>query len=92
VTDAAVLSSFVDGTLLVIDAKRSHRKFVALARESLAHAGGHTLGAVLNRVEGSADLAYDGYYGLGSHTDTGRTDDSSGSRDQVAPDLQRPTL
>jgi tyrosine-protein kinase len=65
VTDAAVLSSFVDGTLLVIDAKRSHRKFVALAREALDHAGGHTLGAVLNRVEGSADLAYDGYYGLG---------------------------
>ena len=82
VTDAAVLSSFVDGTLLVIDAKRSHRKFVALAHEALARGGGHTLGAVLNRVEGSADLAYDGYYGLGtkpSDTSTNAVTDQGGT-------------
>jgi len=93
VTDAAVLSSFVDGTLLVIDATRSHRKFVALARESLTRAGGHTLGAVLNRVEGSADL-YDGYYGLGdtsAEIPVSRTTDPSGTRDRGTPDLPRAT-
>lgn len=79
VTDAAVLSSFVDGTLLVIDATRSHRKFVALARDTLARAGGHTLGVVLNRVAGSADLAYDGYYGRDAKAAGAKAADASAS-------------
>ena len=61
-TDAAVLSSFIDGTLLVIDATRSRRRLVRRAQETLARAGANTLGVVLNRVGGKADLAYGGYY------------------------------
>jgi polysaccharide biosynthesis transport protein len=50
VTDPAVLSSFVDGTLLVVDAARGQRRAVRAAREALARAGANVLGAVLNRI------------------------------------------
>ena len=63
VTDAAVLSSFVDGTLLVIDAGRSRRRVVRVARETLTRAGAHTLGAVLNRAPARTQSAYGEYYG-----------------------------
>ena len=68
VTDAAVLSSFTDGTLIVIDATRSRRRLVVRAQEALARAGANTLGAVLNRVAGKTDLAYGGYYGQDAGT------------------------
>ena len=62
VTDAAILSSLVDGTLLVIDAGRSHRRTVRPALEALERAGARVLGAVLNRVPGPAHR-YGIYYG-----------------------------
>lgn len=68
VTDAAVLSSFVDGTLFVIDARRSRRRVVRGARESLARAGANILGAVLNRAAVRSDPNYDSYYGANSGT------------------------
>ena len=49
VTDATILSSFLGGTLLVIDASRSRRRVVHQAREGLDRAGARVLGAVLNR-------------------------------------------
>ena len=49
VTDAAILSSFLDGTLLVIDARRSRRRAVRAGCEALARAGANVIGAVLNR-------------------------------------------
>jgi len=61
-TDSAILSSVVDGTLLVIDTRRGQRRAVRLARDTLAKAGGNVLGAVLNRVPVSADSAYADYY------------------------------
>jgi capsular exopolysaccharide synthesis family protein len=63
VTDAAILSSFVDGTLLVVDANRSRRRHVRKARETLTRAGAHVLGAVLNRVAARDSLEYAGYNG-----------------------------
>jgi non-specific protein-tyrosine kinase len=65
VTDAAVLSSFADATLLVIDAKRSRRRVVRIAGSSLDKAGANVLGVVLNRVPVRALAekgAYGGYY------------------------------
>lgn len=47
VTDSAILSSFLDGTLFVIAAGRSRRGAVRLGRESLARAHASVLGAVL---------------------------------------------
>ncbi len=62
VTDSAVLSSFLDGTLFVIDAKRSRRRTVRLARETLERAGANLLGVVLNGVPARAHADYGGYY------------------------------
>jgi non-specific protein-tyrosine kinase len=62
VADAALLSSTLDGTLLVIDAARSRRRVVRVARETLTRAGANVLGAVLNRASSAAHLSY-GYYG-----------------------------
>ena len=63
VTDAAILSSFMDATLLVIDAGRSRRRAVQPAREALARAGATVVGAVLNRVSGRTGVNYYAYYG-----------------------------
>ena len=69
VTDAAVLASFVGGTLLVIDSKQSRRRVVRLACESLSRAGANVLGAVLNRLPSQSDLVYGTHYGSDDETD-----------------------
>jgi len=70
VTDAVVLSSFSDGTLLVIDAGRTHRGAVLRAREALAHAGARVIGVALNRMSprssGRYQYDYYGAYGVGA--------------------------
>jgi succinoglycan biosynthesis transport protein ExoP len=71
VTDAAILSSFLDGTLFVIDAGRSRRRAVRLAREALNRADATVLGAVLNRVPVGARSDYADYYGGAYGTDVG---------------------
>jgi capsular exopolysaccharide synthesis family protein len=63
VADAAVLSAFADGTLLVIDASRSRRRQVEIASSMLTRAGAKTLGAVLNRVRVTDSFHYAGHYG-----------------------------
>jgi capsular exopolysaccharide synthesis family protein len=63
-TDGTILSSFLDGTVLVIDAGASKQRAVRLAREALARAGANVLGAVLNRIpaRSQAELGYYGTY------------------------------
>lgn len=61
--DAAILSSFLDGTVFVVDASVSRRRAVRQGREALARAAARTLGVVLNRVPGAARVDYAGYYG-----------------------------
>jgi capsular exopolysaccharide synthesis family protein len=63
VTDAAILSSFMDGTILVIDASRRRRGAVRLSRGALDRAGAKVLGAVLNRIPVRAKADYADYYG-----------------------------
>ena len=63
VTDAAILGSFLDATVFVIDARQSRRRAVRVGRESLAKAGANVLGAVLNRVPPRAKSDKAGYYG-----------------------------
>lgn len=57
--DAAVLSAFLDGTVLVVDASKNRRKIVHQARQALAKANANVLGAVLNRLP---DPTYSHYY------------------------------
>jgi capsular exopolysaccharide synthesis family protein len=59
VTDATVLSSLVDGVVLVVENEGTTRGALLRARRILESAGGRILGAVLNKV----DLRRDGYYG-----------------------------
>jgi capsular exopolysaccharide synthesis family protein len=63
VTDSAILSSFVDGTLVVIDSGTGRRATVRLSLDSLDRAGAHVLGAVLNLLRNPAGVGYYGNYG-----------------------------
>ena len=58
VTDAAVLSTVVDATMLVVDHGRTRRAAAAQATERLMNVGGNLLGIVLNRLPPNGD----GYY------------------------------
>lgn len=51
VTDAAVLSTKVDGTVLVVRALQTRKDLARRATRSLRDVGGHIVGAVLNAVE-----------------------------------------
>ena len=62
VTDAAVLSSQVDGVLLVVDAGASRRELATRAVEDLRKVGGNVLGAVLNKVSPRGSGYYYYYY------------------------------
>ena len=62
VIDAAVMSAYLDGTVLVVDATRSRRGAVRQAREALAKAGANVLGVILNRVPRGARASDHGYY------------------------------
>ena len=67
VTDAAILASLTDGTILVTAAGRTRRALVVRAVETLARVGARSLGAVLNGInerEGEeAAFGYFSYYG-----------------------------
>ena len=59
VTDATVLSSFVDGVILVTESQVTGRAALARTHCILESAGAKILGCVLNKL----DLKHDGYYG-----------------------------
>jgi non-specific protein-tyrosine kinase len=59
VTDAALLAAVVDGTILVIHAKRTRRGAVRQAHEALGRSGGNILGVTMNRLK---KHEYDQYY------------------------------
>jgi non-specific protein-tyrosine kinase len=84
VTDAAVLSAVVDGTLLVVKAGRSRRAPVQKSREALARAGANVLGVVLNEVAIKESLYYAGY-GATDAGPAGRPLLPTGSPDHPGP-------
>jgi succinoglycan biosynthesis transport protein ExoP len=58
VTDATVLSAFVDGVVLVVECGVTDRGALARAHRMLENAGARVLGTVLNKIEPN----HDGYY------------------------------
>ena len=62
VADAAILSSLIDGTVLVVGAGKGHRPTVQRAAENLERAGAHVLGVVLNLIRDPARVASSGQY------------------------------
>lgn len=63
-TDASVLSTMVDGVMLVIHGGRSSRAVVRRAKQQLMDVGAHIFGVVLNNVklESQDYYYYGGYY------------------------------
>jgi len=58
VSDSQIVGTEVDGTLMVIDSKRTTRKMTRLAVEALDQVGARIVGVAVNRVESKAR----GYY------------------------------
>jgi succinoglycan biosynthesis transport protein ExoP len=62
VTDSAILSSFLDATLLVVDAGHTRRRSVLEGREALAKVNANVLGVVLNDLPPRSLSDYAGFY------------------------------
>jgi capsular exopolysaccharide synthesis family protein len=76
VTDAAIISRQVDGTLLVIRPDKNRRRMVIRASESLRAVGATLVGAVINHLTADAGGDYSGY-GYGYRYDGGEADDEA---------------
>jgi len=59
ITDATILSSLVDGIIMVVESDATSRAALHRACRVMEHAGGKILGTVFNKV----DVRRDGYYG-----------------------------
>lgn len=81
-TDSSILSTMVDGVVLVVHGGRSSRAVVRRAKQQLLDIGAHIFGVVLNNVKlETQDYYYTGYYA--SHYYTNPEDDEETG---VAPD------
>jgi capsular exopolysaccharide synthesis family protein len=62
-TDASILSTMVDGVVLVVHGGRSSRAVVRRAKQQLLDVGAHIFGVVLNNVKlETQNYYYAGYY------------------------------
>jgi polysaccharide biosynthesis transport protein len=59
ITDATILSTLVDGVIMVVECESTSRAALSRACHVMEHAGGKILGTVFNKV----DVRRDGYYG-----------------------------
>jgi capsular exopolysaccharide synthesis family protein len=86
-TDASILSTMVDGVMLIVHGGKSSRAVVRRAKQQLLDVGAHIFGVVLNNVklESQQDYYYAGYYGYGyyssyySDPDDEKADDATGA-------------
>lgn len=84
-TDASILSTFVDGVILVVHGGRSSRAVVRRAKQQLLDVGAHIFGVVLNNVKmESHDYYYTGYAGYYKSGYYG-SDDGDDEADQGNP-------
>lgn len=76
-TDASILSTFVDGVILVVHGGRSSRAVVRRARQQLLDVGANIFGVVLNNVKAqSKDYYGAGYYASYYGSDYGESDEA----------------
>jgi succinoglycan biosynthesis transport protein ExoP len=76
VTDASILSTLVDGTVVVVDAVISRQHTVRHSVDALRKANGKLLGVVLNRLPSSSFSAYHNYHSM----DRAESTDEAASR------------
>ncbi|HET7112957.1 MAG TPA: polysaccharide biosynthesis tyrosine autokinase [Pyrinomonadaceae bacterium] len=78
-TDASILSTMVDGVMLVVHGGRSSRAVVRRAKQQLLDVGAHIFGVVLNNVKlEQQDYYYSGYYSNYYSTETDSRGASAG--------------
>ena len=79
-TDASILSTMVDGVILVVHGGRSSRAVVRRAKQQLLDVGAHIFGVVLNnvKVESHDDYYYSRYYSHYYESDS-RADQARGT-------------
>ena len=77
VTDPVILSTMVDGTILVVQAGRSTRDIVRRARQELASVGAKIFGVVLNNLDIKRE-GYDSY--LSTYGNYGYSESREASR------------
>jgi capsular exopolysaccharide synthesis family protein len=87
-TDASILSTFVDGVVLVVHGGRSSRAVVRRAKQQLLDIGANIFGIVLNnvKIEKTQDYYYGGYYGYyksSYYTSEEEPAEEPGAADQV---------
>ncbi|HTG16383.1 MAG TPA: polysaccharide biosynthesis tyrosine autokinase [Blastocatellia bacterium] len=82
VTDPVILSTLVDGVILVVHGGKSTRDVVRRTRHELAIAGAKVFGVVLNNVD-VQHQEYDGYYGTYSDygQESGRSESAGAGGD-----------
>lgn len=70
-TDASILSTMVDGVVLVVHGGRSSRAVVRRAKQQLLDVGAHIFGIVLNNVKvETQEYYYSGYYSSGEYEES----------------------
>lgn len=62
VTDAQILATKVDGTIIIVRANKTEKEAISNTVGLINHVGGNILGTILNDVEESSS-GYYGYYG-----------------------------
>jgi polysaccharide biosynthesis transport protein len=80
-TDASIISTFVDGVILVVHGGRSSRAVVRRARQHLADVGARIFGVVLNNVKVESP---DYYYAAGYYSSYYYTSADEGQQDARA--------
>jgi capsular exopolysaccharide synthesis family protein len=77
-TDASILSTMVDGVVLVVHGGRSSRAVVRRAKQQLLDVGAHIFGVVLNNVKVEAqEYYYSGYYSSEEYVEGETPDDAN---------------
>jgi capsular exopolysaccharide synthesis family protein len=78
-TDASILSTMVDGVVLVVHGGRSSRAVVRRAKQQLLDVGAHIFGVVLNNIKVEAqDYYYSGYYSSNEYVEGNNPNVESG--------------
>jgi succinoglycan biosynthesis transport protein ExoP len=78
-TDASILSTMVDGVILVVHGGRSSRAVVRRAKQQLLDVGAHVFGVVLNNVKVEThDYYYSRYYSNYYQSDVEEADQGAG--------------
>ncbi|HLL73702.1 MAG TPA: polysaccharide biosynthesis tyrosine autokinase [Pyrinomonadaceae bacterium] len=82
-TDASILSTMVDGVMLVVHGGRSSRAVVRRAKQQLLDVGAHIFGIVLNNVVPDSSNSYYYYYASYYSGYYAEDDDANGDGDGI---------